>query len=541
MLEEIITKSFIGIEEGNDDEYLLQSIDLNSNINKHSLSNLLKDTNGKKSLNKNINDSKCSFHNVEYFKDSIKDINIVKIEKTLKKISDNYNEIINILEEKIKQFKKRNDEQILLSKKIIDIYNSAINSDNITYQIILNTKNILKFNPILKNEFFPDKYQINLEYNILEPFSIDNFIEEQITIQKIQKTANIKFKEEKGISSLLFLEEMNKLICYNDKKIISFNLKDYSKESEIKLDKSIISLNLMKDKTIYVTFSKSIKKLKFINNKMIIEDYLDEVYLDTPGKIIKYKDGLAWTNGNFIGFNSQDYYDITNQLHIEWSSWSGYEKAMLFDLIEYKNDNIIFLYSLEYYDHHGQGGFEVHLGSYKKELSNGEQIDLESADDELYRGDFEYLNKNYKLSKFKRNKIIVFTVKSVFIINICNWEIAEKIKISKNNVVNCYHLNYKYYLFLLKNSYYDNDDDDNDKKNEEKNIIFMKIDDKNKKILFESSLNLENYLKNLYYINKNNENYIITHTTSENGTCQEFSFFELINMKNNKKLKIDKN
>ena len=46
---------------------------------------------------------------------------------------------------------------------------------------------------------------------------------------------------------------------------------------------------------------------------------------------------------------------------------------MLLDLIEYKNDNIIYLYSLEYFDHHGEGGFNVHLGSFK----NGNQINLE--------------------------------------------------------------------------------------------------------------------------------------------------------------------
>jgi hypothetical protein len=46
---------------------------------------------------------------------------------------------------------------------------------------------------------------------------------------------------------------------------------------------------------------------------------------------------------------------------------------MLLDLIEYKNDNIIYLYSLEYSDHHGEGGFNVHLGSFK----NGNQINLE--------------------------------------------------------------------------------------------------------------------------------------------------------------------
>jgi len=61
-----------------------------------------------------------------------------------------------------------------------------------TYQIIINTKNILQFNSIIKNEFFSDDYQINFDYNLLKPFSIDKFIDEKITTEKIQRIINIK-------------------------------------------------------------------------------------------------------------------------------------------------------------------------------------------------------------------------------------------------------------------------------------------------------------------------------------------------------------
>ena len=178
MLEELITNKFLEIKE-KEDEYLLKSIDLDCNIQINSLSNILSDKNNKKNIKSS---NKIDYKNVEYFKNEIKNININEIVKTFNKIFDDYNEVITILEGRIKKFKKKIDKQILLIKKVINIYNSSIKSNNITYQIIFNTKNILHFNPIIKKEFFPDKYQFNLEYDFLKTFSIDKFIEENITI-----------------------------------------------------------------------------------------------------------------------------------------------------------------------------------------------------------------------------------------------------------------------------------------------------------------------------------------------------------------------
>ena len=247
MLEEILTNTFIGIEKKND-EYLLQSIDLSNNIKQHSLSDIFSNINTIKSLKTKIIIS--TFHNVEYFKDNIKDINLDEIEEKFKNIENDYNKVICALEKKIKDFKKGIETQILLVKKIIELYNSSIKSDKITYQIIMNTKNILKFNPIKQNEFFPDEGQINLDYDFLQPFPIDNIINENITIQNIEKNTIININKEDKFSSLLFIEDLDKLLYYNEKKIILFNLKNFMKENEIKTKDSIISLNLMKDKII---------------------------------------------------------------------------------------------------------------------------------------------------------------------------------------------------------------------------------------------------------------------------------------------------
>ena len=104
---------------------------------------------------------------------------------------------------------------------------------------------------------------------------------------------------------------------------------------------------------------------------------------------------------------------------------------MLIDIIEYKNNNIIYLYSLEYSDHHGYGGFNVHLGSIK----NGKQIKLEDSDDVLFSEcNRWYLKKNYKLLNDESNKIIAITVKTVFIINIYKWEIIKKVSLLQNYI-----------------------------------------------------------------------------------------------------------
>ena len=129
---------------------------------------------------KNI--SKCDKHSIKYFKDLIKNINIEQIENNFKILIDNYNNIINIIEEKVKNFKQRNDNQILLAKKIIETYKSCLKSNTLTYQTFLNTKNILQFNEI--NKTIEDNKLINFNLNILKAFSIDNYIGKKVSIEK---------------------------------------------------------------------------------------------------------------------------------------------------------------------------------------------------------------------------------------------------------------------------------------------------------------------------------------------------------------------
>ena len=110
----------------------------------------------------------------------------------------------------------------------------------------------------------------------------------------------------------------------------------------------------------------------------------------------------------------------------------------------------------------------------------------------------------------------------------------KKVSILQNKINNSYCLNDKYFLFLFNNEtcYYEFEETPV-KKDEKKNIIFYKIDENNEKILYESKLKIENNYDKLYYINMNNKNYLVTC-----NVCEQITFYEIINMKNNKKINI---
>ena len=122
----------------------------------------------------------CKNHNVKYLKDLNKDINIESIENNFKKAVENYEKMLKYMEEEFNNFKKRNANQILLAKKIIEAY--KLNINNLNYQIILNAKNVLNFNDINYKLIIQDDLPINFEYNILKEFPISNYVKEKISI-----------------------------------------------------------------------------------------------------------------------------------------------------------------------------------------------------------------------------------------------------------------------------------------------------------------------------------------------------------------------
>ena len=290
MAEEKIKNLFIGTSYENEN-YFIDSIDLNNNINKALLSNFILQKDNLISYNNNIN-----IQDYDY-KSLIDKIDINEIEKNFKKEVENFYNIIDLIENKIKKLKERNEEQIKLIKIIILEYKFALNSNNLNCQLALNTKNILKFNQIDNNDL------INIfEYNILKSYPIEHYIKESTSIPKFQKILKLKFNER--ITSIIYYEKMNKYIIYSDENIYLINPKTYVIEDQIKTNKELLALNLMKDKeTIFISFKSSIKKLKIINNKLIIEDYLNYISIDDIGKIIDYKNDIAWMNESSIFIN----------------------------------------------------------------------------------------------------------------------------------------------------------------------------------------------------------------------------------------------
>jgi len=125
----------------------------------------------------------------------------------------------------------------------------------------------------------------------------------------------------------------------------------------------------MNDKeTILISFSNSIKKLKIEQNKIILEDFLNNITIYSPGLIINYKDGYAWTKGKYIcfsGFSTKEYYDIINQLNLHDDyNYGGYEVELL-NLFQY-NNNILFILEFADYICHKGGRNSILLGSYPK-------------------------------------------------------------------------------------------------------------------------------------------------------------------------------
>ena len=164
----------------------------------------------------------------------------------------------------------------MLAQKIIEIYKSNI--DNLNYQIISNAKNLLNFNQMKFRDFEGYNLKFILETNILKEYSINNYINEKLVIKNIQKNLEIKNDNKLIIRDAMFINNQKKIIFNAGKSLLLFNNKNYSFEDKIEINKEIISINLIKEeKMILISFLNSIKKIKINNNKIKIEDYLNNI------------------------------------------------------------------------------------------------------------------------------------------------------------------------------------------------------------------------------------------------------------------------
>ena len=522
MYEQKLKNSIIGTNEYNGSIYI-ESFDENNNIQKDLLTNLIlgqKDT-----ILSNQNIPFKIIKNLKTIDMQKEDFNldIIEIEKNLNKIINNYYYIIEVLLKKIQEFKKRNDELILFAKKIINIYNCSLNSKSITKEIILNTKNILQFNKLNVDDFIQDINSIDFGYNILKFFSIEKYVHEEILIKENQLNTSIIFKPNVIIKSFIILDNINKILIYTDNEIYLFNSIDYSYITSINSDIPILSLNLMKDNIILVSHEDSIKQLEIENNKLILKEYLNNVSVYKPGQIVNYKDGIAWTNGKFIGLYNEDYFDVDNFLNIEFMTYSGGYNIDIVFLYQYSNDTLLYLYIFSGRDHHGTFQPNLRFSLYNK-------ISIKNKKSNYYIDlgyvDFKIAIINFKIIKLKDNKIITFGNEQIFVIDVNNMSIFYEIYLTTDlSINNFYNLNGNYYIFYLKKTEYyfeyNNGIDGIPEDTKENNFFIIKLDDNYHKILFKGKV-LDIQVGNFFNFKNNQVPQIIS---IENNRIK---FYELI-------------
>ena len=143
----------------------------------------------------------------------------------------------------------------------------------------------MQFNNNINNTNLFENLLNIFEYNILKTYPIENYIKENITIQKVQIISRVSFKED--IKSFLFLEKMDKFIFYSKLYLFLFKAKNFSFQHQIKNNDEILSLQLMKDKeTLLLSEEKSIKRVKIENNILVIKDFINYIIYFLPGNFL---------------------------------------------------------------------------------------------------------------------------------------------------------------------------------------------------------------------------------------------------------------
>ena len=561
MEESIIKNSLIGTFYDNNN-YYISIYDMNKNVIRKELINELSfskekinNTNVinkevkndafcfdcKQNINLNIN-SACKSHSIKYLNDLIKDINIEEIEEKLEIAIESYENVYRIIEEKLNKFKKRNENQIILAKKIIELYKSNIN--NLNYQILLNTKNILHFNEIKLKDYEDYNSKFILETNILKEYSLNNYINEKIDVQKIQKNTEIKSDIKFNIGKVILLKRQNKIIFNTSQNIVLLNNKNYIIQDKIQTKDNIKSMNLIGKEMILISFKNSIKKLKIENDKIIIEDFLNGVHVSKPGIIIKYKDEYAWTNRDYIEFSHSKAYDYEQYLNSEYDYKTSYYFKVI-NLIQFFDDIIFIIYlrsiSEDFYTHNLILG-SIKKGSCKENYIDFEEFDFDGSDDYDEMEYYKSINTDYNIYISNYYEIIINGKLGIYIINPYQWIITKKITFSNKLIENIFYLNDSFFLiffrkYLFKIKYYEDEQTEKELiniNNENNNIVIAKIGGNCSQINFETLLNCEG--QKIYYspdINDNIYNLVNQFISVQNNIA---SVYELINI--NKKIEM---
>ena len=492
----------------------------------------------KKNIDFNVN-SECKCHNIKYLNDFINDINIKEIEENLKLAVENYKKVYKMIENKLNEFKKRNENQIILARKIIKMYYSK--SNNLNYQIISNTKNLLRFNQIKLGDFEGYNFKYVFEANILKEYSLNNYIIEKIRIKNIQKNCEIKTNNNINIRDIIILNKQSKIIFNSGITLFLLNNRNYSLEDKKEIDKDILSMNLIKEKEeemILISFENSIKKIKIENNKIDIVDFLNNIEILKPGIVIKYQEEYAWTYGKYIKFSFNQDFNSENNFAEESFNYENEYYFKIINLIKFYDD-ILFVLSLKK-RYHSFSTYKILLGSCKNPLAFNNFLELEEFHycDERLNFSFEDFQddintgKHYNIYLFNSKNIIISGQLGIYVINTFNWEIKKEIILKDKLIESAFYLrNSKFLIFFKENPYikefYKNESEksallcDNNDKN---NLLIVRIGENYSQIIFETFVNCKG--KKIYYdsnINSNIDNEI-------NSVCGFISFLNNISL-----------
>ena len=474
------------------------------------------------------------------------------MEMKLNQLKINFNIMINIINQKINNFIQRNNEQLFLIEKIINCYKYALNSNNLTYQILFNIKNFMNINNI-DLSFLLRNTPIDLSFNFLNSFSIDNIIKDNFNLEKIQKNSEIKYGGQ--IESLLLLDNKNKIIINTCNKISLVNLKDFSYDHSLSFKDNIISLNLMKtNEDIFISFeNNSIGLIKIINNNFKVEYILNNIPISHPGIIVDYKTTIAWTNGEYLCFDLYpkfNLFECIDEKLREYDYDCHHQSIYLKYLFQHSYDNILFIYIFSYYDHHEDKYSSAYFGLYNENKKYYKDcISLE--------GDYSNSNDKYKIIGFKSNQVIVFGAQYIFVIDVFNWKNIQKIKIENNLMIhNAFNMENNYFIIFLEGNNQEEDINENSNNKLGDYIFIIKINENIQNIQYIGDNEYENdidinkcTLLKIKYLRKENEkicNYRIGLKKNKNHqiitleNSSKMNIYEL-SLNNDKKLLIKNN
>ena len=298
---------------------------------------------------------------------------------------------------------------------------------------------------------------------------------------------------------------------------------------------------------ILISFLNSIKKIKINNNKIKIEDYLNNIEVSKPGIVIKYQDENAWTNGKYINFSFSPQYNLKNYFE---ENYYDYETSYYFKVINLIQffDDILFIFSLKSIEQMFVG-CDLMLGSYKNSFGKYKYLNLETYNFEALSNDddrvyYESTEKNYNIYISNYKELIIAGKLGIYIINPIEWEIRKKIIFNDKLIENTFYLNDSTFLiflnrYLFRQKYYQTESKKSEIINtiyKDSDLIITKIGENLNQIIFETFLNCPgNKIYYKYNINSHSDN-LINKFISFQNKISEYEFIDtqkILEMKSN--------